>query len=885
MRKAVEVFADVETSQRTMARLEAMAGFLLPDDFPDLFTDCAEPDLALTNLERWLATTSSPHLHLQQFLSLSSLARMLIMIFGASQPLTDSLIQNPELASVVLDPHELGRQPTVEKIVGEGQGLLGTTTSPSHALDRLRFLKQRWTLPLVINDLAGTWPEETVWQALSDLAEALIQLTVEAVWAEFARTRQIEGPCPVLVIGFGKLGGRELNYSSDIDLAYAIPDGMGEEFERDTTRFCELLGRAFSDRMGRGQIYRVDMRLRPYGSAGPLVASMRSFEAYYRLYAEQWEVQALIRSRPMAGPVELRERWAAMRVERCFRPNLSEPELEAMLAMKTRIEERADAEDLKRGAGGIRDVEFLAQALQLIHGHRVQDMQAESTLDVLKAAENHVLLDHAVATSLAEGYAFLRQVEHRCQLVGDRQTHSIPSDDLGRRRLAKLMSLANWGELQSKLDGHRRTIQTLYKSILQPEPMQESNRAIVAERLGFLAPSVLQWFDALPSADAFYASLAENRDSIDRVQKIALASPRLVNELKSRISLTEMLISGEIEEEVDLAGPLRNLPLDAPIKMVADAYARARTTLFVRWTLTPDTEFEENLSSLVDALIDHCAKRLFVRFDIVGLGSLGAREMSIESDGDLIFLIAQSSEQSEAEAQAQQLLALMAQLKRQGAPIAIDLRLRPDGGKGMLVRSFEAFGTYDLEGMEMWERFALGQSRLIHGDPASEVLVRKAAYAQPLTPERLRELLAMKKRVETERVKPQHQRRDVKLGWGGLNDIEWTVHLHEMRFPTATMAGESVRMPERIRTLGRAALLNAVEVEQLLNARLHLQEVRLRLGLLGLEKDILPENPDKLDRLAESMGIEGGNTFLAQHEQTIDTVRAIYQEGLERLRA
>lgn len=882
---AVEVFADVETSRRTCERLEEMAGLPLPDDFQQLFVENAAPDLALTNLERWLATTSSPGFILQDLLSRPRLAKLLITIFGASQPLTDSLIQNPELASIVLDPTELSRQPTVESVVVEGRALLRAATSPTHALDRLRFLKQRWTLPIVINDLAATWPEETVWQALSDLAESLIVLTVETVWAGFGPAKGWTEECPVLVVGFGKLGGRELNYSSDIDLAYAIPDGMGEEFDRDVTRFCEILGRAFSDRMGRGPIYRVDLRLRPYGSAGPLVASMRSFEAYYRLYAEQWEVQALIRSRPMAGPAELADRWQKMREERCFRPNLSEPELEAMLAMKTRIEERADAEDLKRGAGGIRDVEFLAQALQLLHGHRLPDMQAVGTLDVLKAAEEHAILDHAVAASLAEGYVFLRQMEHRCQLVGDQQTHSIPSDEPGRARLAKLMALSNWAELQGKLDSHRRTIQTLYRSILRPEPIQESNRAVVADRLGFLAPSVLQWFDALPAAEAFYTSLAENRDSIDRVQKIAQAAPRLVNELKSRIALTEMLLSGEIEEESNLVHAIQALPLDAPIKMVADSYARARTTALVRWVLTPASEIGVLLTDLTDALLTHCAKRLMVRFDVLALGSFGAKEMSIDSDADLLFLVSQTADQSEAESQAQQLLALLAQIKRQGAPIGVDLRLRPDGGKGMLVRSFEAFDAYDLEGMEMWERFALGHARLVHGCPESEAMVKKSAYAQPLTPERLRELLAMKKRVETERVKPQHQRRNVKLGWGGLNDIEWTVHLHEMRFPTVTKAGETVLMEDRIRALGRAGLINTVEVEQLSHARAHLLEVRLRLGLLSLEQDVIPENPDKLDRLADSMGVESGNAFLARHEQVIESVRSIYQEGLERLRA
>ena len=137
--------------------------------------------------------------------------------------------------------------------------------------------------------------------------------------------------------------------------------------------------------------------------------------------------------------------------------------------------------------------------------------------------------------------------------------------------------------------------------------------------------------------------------------------------------------------------------------------------------------------------------------------------------------------------------ASLPQLKRFGTDIEVDLRLRPDGGKGLLVRSYDGFGTYEVSDMEMWERFALGNARLVSGRDDAMDLVRHAAYALPLTPDRLHELLAMKRRIETERLKPQHKERDVKLGHGGLNDIEWTVHLTEMRYPTANQGGPDFR--------------------------------------------------------------------------------------------
>ncbi len=203
----------------------------------------------------------------------------------------------------------------------------------------------------------------------------------------------------------------------------------------------------------------------------------------------------------------------------------------------------------------------------------------------------------------------------------------------------------------------------------------------------------------------------------------------------------------------------------------------------------------------------------------------------------------------------------------------------------MLVRSFEALKAYDLEGMELWERFALGQARLIVGAPEAIEIANAVAYGLPITPERLAELVSMKRRIETERVKPQHISRNVKLGIGGLGDIEWFVHLHEMRYPTTLSAGSLIQMMDRIRAMARASLINAVECEELLEAQSHLLQTRWWLILQGIEGAIVPENPDKLDRLAGAMGFADGNAFLSRHEAIVARVRQIYKDGLKELRA
>lgn len=177
----------------------------------------------------------------------------------------------------------------------------------------------------------------------------------------------------------------------------------------------------------------------------------------------------------------------------------------------------------------------------------------------------------------------------------------------------------------------------------------------------------------------------------------------------------------------------------------------------------------------------------------------------------------------------------------------------------------------------------MGHARLIAGSKIIFQEVLEAAYGLPITPNRLENLIQMKRRIETERVVPELAKRQIKLGTGGLGDIEWLVHLHEMRYPTATNAKGGGPFMLRIRNLAHAQLINALECEFLMGACRHLLETRLRLQLLGFDGDMLPENPDKLERLARATGDETANTFLSRHEPIVDGVRRLYLESLDRL--
>jgi glutamate-ammonia-ligase adenylyltransferase len=269
-----------------------------------------------------------------------------------------------------------------------------------------------------------------------------------------------------------------------------------------------------------------------------------------------------------------------------------------------------------------------------------------------------------------------------------------------------------------------------------------------------------------------------------------------------------------------------------------------------------------------------------VGFDIVALGSCGIGELGLRSDIDLLLLCEDSH--PDAEAQAEQFIAFFEGLRRHGSPLRLDLG---PNTKTPRVRTYASFASYDLEGMELWERCALGNARLVHGSTEAQDIVARAAYALPLTPNRLREIVALRKTLQAEKVSQKHLFRHVKHGNGGLSDLEWTIRVYELRYPTATKAGQELGLDQRLTALLRSGLMNAFEIHSLREAHQFLGTTRITLDLLGFQHDVVPENPDRLAAIAAVAALKTGNEFLAAYEHHTATVRSLYEETLERMHA
>lgn len=807
-----------------------------------------DPVAARVRLDRWLRSQSQPELTLQTLQSFALGREAVVRLLGASEYWTQVFVQNPELGTLVLSPEEWMFPITAEDAQATARRLVAGSVSYSHQLDRLRYVKQRGVLRCLVHDLTGMWTPDQVWAALSELAVGLVRCATEVVWAETSQRHGASGAFPATIVAYGKLGGHELNLSSDIDLVYVLPDDTDEATESLVTKALIALGRALSDRMGRGALYRVDTRLRPFGSSGPLAMRWRAVEAYFKNHAEPWEQLAMIRSRVIVGPESDAQRWQELRGRVVFRPARGEWVIDGLRQMRTQLDNFKGEDDLKRSPGGIRDIEFAVQILQLLHGHDQPDLQGFSTLDVLAALSHNGWLQAAEARRLREAYLFFRQVEHRLQLGDDLQTHQLPSRPEDWKALAKSMGEPDGEVFREGLERTRREVRELYTAILGRRTEESAATA--------WPKAADPWLGALPG-EGWAESLRENRDSLARVTWLSRAAPALMPYLGQDPVVSEWLLSGEFE---DMVPQVRDGS--------APALRRAWLLAAVRALLT-ESAFGEEWSRVLDEWFHMNRQGL----EIICLGSYAGRNLGMTSDCDLWVW--------GSEAEAEQLVARVQAVRQAGAPLTMDLRLRPEGRSGPLATNVASFRKYRAERLETWERMAISRSRLLGDAPTARPEIEDL-LAQPLSGEEFEELLAMKHRIETERVPAHHWKRQIRHSPGGTDDVEWLIHLALMKVP-AWRPPVADGLRAEFNSLENSRILPAEDVGTLRQTYQLWQRMRLALAVLAFDADVVPENPDKLDALAEVLKYETGNDLLRAIQQGQADVRRIFDKGVRRL--
>jgi glutamate-ammonia-ligase adenylyltransferase len=432
------------------ANLQAMADDpsarqLLADILEELLdnvSQSADPDQALNYFERFTrASASSIHLF-SYFKDSPRTLEILAKTFGGSPYMAEILIRDPHYFYWVTDPQILYNSRKKRDIQRELARALKTLTDEQKRLDYLRVLKRREMLQIGVRDLLRLCSVEETLSALSTLAEALISaaywICASALRREYGIPRKAFTGFTIL--GMGKLGGGELNFSSDVDLIYlyasdqeeVVTTGAGtisaSEYFR---RLCQKFTVALSDFTGEGYVYRVDLRLRPEGKAGAIAYSLDGFERYYQTRGETWERLALLKVWPVAGDRALGQRFLEMARPFVYDRPFDLKALEAVRGIKRKIDQRMTIRqqrlrNVKLGTGGIREIELIVQALQVCHGGQIAQICGRNTMKALDALRDQSLISAEECDALTQAYVFLRDVENKLQMVNDAQTHSLP---------------------------------------------------------------------------------------------------------------------------------------------------------------------------------------------------------------------------------------------------------------------------------------------------------------------------------------------------------------------------------------------------------------------------------------------------------------------------
>ncbi|MDP1708728.1 MAG: bifunctional [glutamate--ammonia ligase]-adenylyl-L-tyrosine phosphorylase/[glutamate--ammonia-ligase] adenylyltransferase [Gammaproteobacteria bacterium] len=510
-------------------------------------------------LQRWsqfqeaaLAAGTTPPTH-------PELLAVLRRVWACSDFVAQSCIQEPHLLSGLLASGDLLREYSVQEYASRLEGVLAAVGDEAALDQALRRCRRREMVRIAWRDIAGWAPLAETLHDLSALAEACIDAALRRLHAwqaqDYGTPHDTTGAAQALVVmAMGKLGGAELNFSSDIDLIFAYPaDGetRGKRLRISNEEYFLRLGQRLIGALGsataQGFVFRVDVRLRPFGDSGPLSASFAALEEYYQVHGREWERYAWIKARVVGG-----DRTAGAQLLDTLRPFVYRRYLdfgvfESLRDMKRMIREetaRKGAEDnIKLGPGGIREIEFIAQVFQLIRGGRNPDLQIRGTLAVLEQLAGHGYLPEQVVRELTVSYEFLRRTENRLQEVADEQTHRLPESDFERARLAFAMGYGDWVAFEQTLRAHRVQVQGHFEQVfaapqataeqaadaelarlwLTPPDEAEAERILNAH--GFTdAAEAWRRITALRDVYACRALSAQGRGRMDRLLPLALGA-------------------------------------------------------------------------------------------------------------------------------------------------------------------------------------------------------------------------------------------------------------------------------------------------------------------------------------------------------------------------
>ena len=934
----------------------------------------ADPDLALASLAR-LADDAELRAALRDD---ASFRGRLLAVLGVSAALGGHLARHPGEWRVLSGPEAL-RRPTAAELRGELLTAVGARPGDHEPVAKpagpagtdpatvLSIAYRRRLLHLAARDLTGAEGLAEVVAELADLATAALEAALA-----IARSQLPPGsaPCRLAVIAMGKCGGRELNYASDVDVIFVAGAGPGERPDdegeaaalRTATRLAASMIRVCSAVTTEEALFPVDPNLRPEGRDGPLVRTLASHRSYYERWAKTWEFQALLKARPVAGDAELGQAYLAALGPMIWQSAQREHFVADVQAMRRRVVGSLPADragrEIKLGPGGLRDIEFAVQLLQLVHGRTDETLRAAATLDALAALAKGGYVGRQDAASLADAYRFLRSVEHLLQLRQLRRTHTLPEDPGVLRQVGRALRamrpaadqpagpehgdpaedlIAQWRRHASQ--ARRLHEKLFYRPLLEavarlPGDAVRLTHEAARERLealGYadpagalrhiealtsgmsrraaiqrtLLPVMLGWFADAAQPDAgllafrqvsealgdssWYLRLL--RDDTRVAQRMArlLASSRYATGLLLRAPDSVAMLADDAqlaprsaaELGPDMAAVVRRHGSAAEAVAAALALRRRellRTAMADLLGMSGIEETGEALTAVaaatVAATLDAATRKveqqgggpLPTRISVVAMGRLGGHEMGYASDADVMFVhepldgADEEAATRAAHAVAEELRGLLARPGPDPA-LPVDAGLRPEGRQGPLVRTLAAYRAYYQRWSAPWEAQALLRGEPVAGDAAlgGAFMAMADEFRYPgggMGEPEVREIRRIKARMEAERMpRGVEPALHLKLGPGGLTDVEWVAQLLQLRGAHAVPALRTTRTLGALLAARDAGLIAAADAEALATAWRLASRIRNGVMLVrGRPGDSIPSSQPELGAVARLLG-------------------------------
>ena len=839
--------------------------------------------------------------------------RHLVAVFTYSRFLAEEILEHPAWADQLLDPVDLQRVRTVDDFRIRLEYSLPPGVPPP--VDFARF-RRRQVLRIMIRDVMGlgTLPEITA--ELTGVADVIVESAYKRIYQDLAlqhgvpRTEGSDEESHFAVIALGKMGAQELNYSSDIDLMFlysanghtAGPVSISnkEFFKRAANQLTGLLS-AYS---AEGMCYRVDLRLRPDGSLGEVCLSVDGAQNYYERRARDWELQMLIKARVAAGHVPTGRALLEFVEPRIYSTSLDFSAIEELSATRDRINEKLATRqanrlsqsggiDVKLERGGIRDIEFLVQCLQRLHGGADPWVRHGGTLLALARLQDKGYLTGAEYGRLAQAYQFLRHLEHRLQFDEDRQTHRLPQEPAALELIARRMPGASMGassaeSLMRELRNHFAAVIEMYERVVYSRPVAGAVPAEPAAQAGrhtaFVIQALEQRAPALAAAIA-QGDLQRGYRSFEHFLERLSHDPARMERLNSEPELTSTALD-LFEHSPYFAEDLIRRPesIDelarASIPLIEDEPPPHDATELRRWfrraMLRIETEsicrshpiFDtlDQTSRLVDTAIarvyeiaiadvassnppENTQYRPRNQMWTIALGRLGMREFDLGSDADLVFVLPDSdaSEMVFWTRVAERIVNLITAYTGEPVLFAVDERLRPNGSAGPLVQTESAVTEYFATAAEAWEGITYMKSLAVAGDQKrAEVFLHELQqvdwrrYGQGGRSRA--DLRGMRARLEKE----QGHARPLKAGRGGYYDIDFL--LMYLRLKSAGVFFTVLNTPARIEVLEQMGHLSRHDAQFLNDAATFYRALDHGLRVIsGHAESRLPESEPQLE--------------------------------------